>query len=174
MIKSPPHERSCEDCTLCCKVFEVPPIDNKPRGQWCKHCKPGKGCGIWEARPQFCRDFQCLFILDARLGPEWRPNTSKFVLNKANATTLHVTVDPGAPQAYRKEPYFTALKRMAQDAMGQGGSIVIFTGDRKYLLLPDGEHLLGGRGENLSWQVSASAGGYRVQVARQDDAAAAA
>ena len=41
----PAPGRECGACTLCCKVFDVPVLE-KPAGQWCKHCLPGRGCGI--------------------------------------------------------------------------------------------------------------------------------
>jgi hypothetical protein len=44
-------ERSCGDCTLCCKVMAVEAL-GKPAGSWCSHCKPGRGCLIYETRPE--------------------------------------------------------------------------------------------------------------------------
>jgi hypothetical protein len=145
--------RSCGDCTLCCKVYPVPVME-KPRGVWCKECKPGRGCGIWQDRPQFCREFHCTYILDQRLGPEWKPNVAKFVMNWAAKGMLHVTVDPNFPLSYRKEPYYRALKDTSRACMAKDESIVIFSGNNKYLMLPDGEHLIGPRDARNEWYVN--------------------
>jgi hypothetical protein len=150
---APVAVRSCGDCTLCCKVFAVPPIENKPRDQWCKHCKPGQGCGIWQERPQFCRDFHCLWVKDARLEQAWKPNVAKFVMNWASDTQLNITCDPGSPMAHRKEPYWTSLKDSARRFAGEGKHVVIHTGAQKFVLLPDGERLLGARDAYIEFRV---------------------
>jgi hypothetical protein len=158
--------RSCGSCALCCKVFAIPPVDDKPRGIWCKHCKPGRGCGIWETRPQMCADFYCLWLRDARLGPEWKPDTAKFVMVWANELVLNITTDPQNPLAYRREPFFANLRDTAEKFLKTGQNIVIYKGEQKFLLLPDGEHLIGGRDEQLEWRVKilTSAAGRRFEL----------
>jgi len=37
--------RACGTCTLCCKVVAVTELA-KAAGQWCLHCRPGRGCSI--------------------------------------------------------------------------------------------------------------------------------
>jgi hypothetical protein len=174
---APTYARSCGNCTLCCKVYPVP-VMNKPRSVWCKECKPGKGCGIWETRPEFCRDFHCLWIKDQRMGPEWQPNVAKFVMNWAAKGVLHVTVDPNFPLSYRKEPYYRALKDSARRCMEKNESIVIFSGDNKYLMLPDGEHLIGPRDDTIEWYVNMRPDGdrtiYKVVITQHTKAVAAA
>jgi hypothetical protein len=145
--------RSCGDCTLCCKVYPIPPME-KQRNVWCKACKPGRGCDIWVERPQMCRDFNCTWITDHRLGPEWKPNVAKFVMNWATKEHLHITVDPGSPLSYRKEPYYTGLKATAERCMAKNESVIIFSGENKFLMLPDGEQLIGPREEHLEWYVN--------------------
>ena len=71
--------RACGTCTLCCKVIAVVDFD-KPPGVWCPHCVRGKGCGIYETRPTDCRTFFCEWMLTTSLGPEWKPERSKFAL----------------------------------------------------------------------------------------------
>ncbi|MGL4635549.1 MAG: hypothetical protein ACRCWF_06195 [Beijerinckiaceae bacterium] len=144
--------RTCGTCTLCCKVYEVPPV-SKPRDQWCKHCKPGQGCSIWEDRPQFCRDFHCTWIQDTSFGPEWQPSVSKFVMNWADEKQLFVTVDHTQPVAYRREPYYSHFKKLAANWLPSSRFIVIFVGDKKMLLLPDGEQYLGTRNDTASYRV---------------------
>ena len=38
----------------------------KPADVWCEHAgdHPGGGCGIYEERPQSCRDFKCSWLQD--------------------------------------------------------------------------------------------------------------
>jgi hypothetical protein len=159
--------RSCGSCTLCCKVFAVPPVENKPRGVWCKHCKPGQGCGIWQTRPEFCREFHCLWIKDVNLGPQWQPNVAKFVMNWWSETTLHITCDPASPMAYRQEPYWTSLRDTARK-IAPNGRILIFKGNHKYVLLPDGERLLGDRDAQVDFRIAmetrASGTSYFIDV----------
>jgi hypothetical protein len=64
--------RSCGTCTLCCKALHVEGIDKEP-GEWCPHCAPGEGCGIYERRPPSCRSFNCLWLL-GHLGDGDRPD----------------------------------------------------------------------------------------------------
>lgn len=98
---------------MCCKVYEVPPVD-KARGVWCKHCKPGRGCGIWNSRPQFCRDFHCHWIFDTSFGDEWKPEKSKLVMNyRPNDNAFVVMVDPGSPGAWLRQPYQSSLRALA-------------------------------------------------------------
>jgi hypothetical protein len=135
--------RSCGSCTLCCKLFPVPDLA-KPAGKWCQHIAQGRGCGMHEARPQVCRSFWCQWIENPDLGPEWKPEISKFVLSIYPGTnSLAVTVDPGVPGAWRREPYLSGLRQFAAVALAQGDQVIVFTGDRGTAVLPDGEAELG-------------------------------
>lgn len=92
---APTFKRTCGTCTLCCKVYGIPATDSAI-GSWCKHCEPGKGCGIWETRPDFCRSFFCNWIMLDWLGEEWRPDVSKIVFTMDPASGyLMFQVDPG-------------------------------------------------------------------------------
>jgi hypothetical protein len=137
-------DRSCGTCTLCCKVFDVPPVDNKPRGVWCKHCTPGRGCGIWQTRPDFCRDFHCMWIKDATLGPEWKPDIAKFVLNyRRDLGVLNVMVDIKTPNVWRQEPYLSGLRDFAARASAFKHIVQITVGKRLIVLSPEREFDMG-------------------------------
>lgn len=43
----------------------------KPVGEWCPHCKPGKGCTIYADRPKECADFMCQWLADPILSDEF-------------------------------------------------------------------------------------------------------
>ena len=131
--------RSCGSCSLCCKVLTIALFD-KPAGQWCSHAKPGKGCGIHQSRPFVCRSFFCEWMIAKGLGDEWKPERAKFAIlvrNDGNRLTAHV--DPGAPNAWKREPYYTNFKRWA----AEGGLknpiklIDIMVGERLTVVLPD-------------------------------------
>jgi uncharacterized protein len=108
--------RSCGDCSLCCKLLAIDaehaPEIAKPANTWCKHCaKPG--CGIYDRRPQLCRDFQCEWLKNERLDDAWYPLTSGMILSYVEASeTLFVVVDPDRPDAHRKQPYAHDIARM--------------------------------------------------------------
>jgi len=90
--------RACGDCTLCCKVMAIEEL-SKPAGQWCRHCKPGSGCQIYDGRPAECRYFNCLWLIDQRFGPHWKPNKSKLVLTTSE-DGIEVRCDPTFPDAW--------------------------------------------------------------------------
>ena len=82
----------CGTCTECCYYMEVSDI-RKPVCHDCQHLQPVefvnvptgtnigkfKGCSIYEARPQPCRDFECLWLQsqskDKPMPRKLRPDT---------------------------------------------------------------------------------------------------
>ena len=135
----PAPGRACGACTLCCKVYDVPSLA-KPAGRWCGHCKPGRGCGIHDARPDHCRAFHCLWMMADWLGPEWKPDRARMVLTIDPATrALLVQVDPGHPAAWRAEPYRSQLRRWAAAGAADARRVVVFVNKRATLVLPDRE-----------------------------------
>ena len=96
--------KACGACGMCCKVLHISELE-KPAGVWCGHFKKGSGCGDYAGRPSACRGFLCLWITQDFLGPDWKPEKARFVLTMDAATRwLFVQADPGAAQAWRKEP----------------------------------------------------------------------
>ena len=69
--------RECGDCTLCCKLPAIK--DFKEGYSWCKNCDIGKGCKIYETRPQPCIDFDCMWK-DERTNEELKPNKVGFFI----------------------------------------------------------------------------------------------
>lgn len=101
-------ERTCGECTLCCKLMGVPEI-RKPPARWCADCERGKGCGIYETRPNSCRNFQCFWLMDDGFPDEFRPDRIGALasLNDTpDSCVLHV--DPARPRALSR-PETTAL-----------------------------------------------------------------
>lgn len=143
--------RECGDCGLCCKLLAVDEI-GKPAGEWCAHFAPGRGCGIYDRRPTACATFQCLWLKQSELGPEWQPNKARFVLYfDGGGTQLVVNVDPTQPKAWRKEPYLGTLRDWARHGIDSGVQVVVKIRQRVIALLPDREIDLGeiGEGERI-------------------------
>jgi hypothetical protein len=111
---------------------------DKPRGKWCDHAMPGRGCAIYAQRPESCRVFSCLWLLDEALGPEWKPEKSKLVIVPDNDTrATRVYVDASSPDAWKKEPYFSSLLDFMGKGLAEGRLLFINIGTRHGLLLPD-------------------------------------
>jgi hypothetical protein len=128
--------KACDDCGLCCKTMGVPELD-KPADTWCTHFAFGRGCNIYDSRPSGCRGFYCRWIQDPSLGPEWKPNKCKLVLFQDRRDQMLVHVDPGAPGAWQREPYFSRLVQMARNGLAQDALLLILERGKISVLLPD-------------------------------------
>lgn len=72
--------RSCGTCTVCCYALPIdaPDIQKMP-GAVCENCT-GRGCRIYETRPEPCRKFFCGWWLLPQLDDEWRPDRSGILI----------------------------------------------------------------------------------------------
>jgi len=135
--------KSCGTCTLCCKVMGITAL-KKAKGTWCSHCSPGQGCQIYSERPDECRHFSCLWLVDPDLGPEWKPERSKMVITVSNGgRQLELRCDPGYPDAWRRQPYHQKIQEWALAAKPRDGSIIVSVGLQLTLIVPEGEFRLG-------------------------------
>jgi hypothetical protein len=134
--------RACGSCTLCCKVVSIAELA-KPAGEWCRHCRPGKGCGIHLTRPFVCRGAYCEWMISKGLGPEWKPEKAKFALFKTNAgRRLTAHVDPGYPSAWRRSPYYENFKAWAREGAQRTPDlhlVDVMIGEHAIVILPDRE-----------------------------------
>ncbi len=159
-------DRTCGPCNLCCKVFNFPDLD-KPAGKWCQHVEQGKGCKIYDDRPGFCRTFFCEWRLSPTLGPEWKPDRARFVLSTYPGTTaLAVTLDPGAPGAWRKEPYYSQIKEWGRHALVNGSQVMVLSGNRVTIVLPTSDVDVGVLQTGDKINVFQTNGTYSVEVER--------
>src|SRR5690349_15196843 len=72
--------RSCGTCTVCCYTLPIDtPEFQKMPGAVCKNCA-GRGCGIYETRPNPCRGFYCGWWMIPQLDDEWRPDRSGILI----------------------------------------------------------------------------------------------
>jgi hypothetical protein len=129
--------RSCGTCSMCCKVYSIKEL-SKPAGQWCIHAVRGSGCSIHPNRPRSCREFFCSWLVDPNLGPEWKPEVSRFVLS-ADAThqAIMVTVDPGRPLAWKREPYYAVLKQFSEVFFRINQKVLVNLNGHITVVLPD-------------------------------------
>ena len=123
--------RNCDDCTMCCKLGAIEEL-NKPDGEWCPDCIPGKGCGVYETRPQICRGFHCFFLL-SDLSEEWRPSHCKFMVSTLMDGAVAISVDAARPDAWKKEPYFSMIRQWSKEAT----RVVVFVGLRAIAVYPE-------------------------------------
>lgn len=130
--------RTCGSCSLCCKLMAVP--DVTPANAWCTHCAPGHGgCRIYGTRPEPCREFACMWLIDAKFADYWYPRHSRIVIDMklqvGRPGVLSFIVDPAYPKRWTHEPWFSDIKALAKAGMeGRGGvrwSTVIMIGDEK-------------------------------------------
>jgi hypothetical protein len=133
--------RTCADCMLCCKVMAIEELAN-PAGRWCQHCRQGRGCLIYDDRPAECRAFSCLWLLDERFGPHWRPSKSKMVLT-TSADGIEIRCDPGFPDAWRKQPFRSEIDRLAASGEMHDVTVLILAGERAVMVTGDREFDLG-------------------------------
>ena len=130
---------------LCCKLMGITEL-NKPMHQWCPHCVKGRGCGIYESRPNECRTFNCDWLVTPALGDEWAPQRSKMILlqlTNGESDKLVVHVDPSSPLAWTKEPYYSQLKKWARSIEARDGLINVRIGKRLIVVLPNKDVDLG-------------------------------
>jgi hypothetical protein len=141
-------DRACGTCTLCCKLLEIDTSElTKPPGVWGQHCTPGQGCGIYPTRPRLCRTFACGWLINPRLGAEWKPNRAKIVLNHdiaANGVSrASFVVDPSFPGRWREEPYYSVIRQCAYRGLAARGAAHCWTyiriAQRALLVLPHEE-----------------------------------
>lgn len=138
--------RSCDGCTLCCKVMSVAALD-KPKSVWCPHCAVGKGCKIYETRPPECRGFYCGYRQIVYLNDYWFPADCKMLVlwekTADEGERMCIHVDPGYPGAWRAEPFFSEIKQMAVAGVDAGRSVVVIIGQRAVAIFPNEEVDLG-------------------------------
>lgn len=141
-ILQPHPSRSCGDCCLCCKVMKVADL-NPPKlaNVWCQHCAPSSllPCSVYSTRPESCRDFVCSWL--AGIIPEpLKPNKTKCVLSTATVTIsgkpiecLNVYVDPGYPDAWKRDPVRAYLNVLAKKLPNY--PIVILVGEERIVIV---------------------------------------
>ena len=134
----------CGTCTACCRIFDIPELE-KPAGKWCEHCEIGRGCSIYDSRPQMCRDYECLWLQAQQkgnfplMGPEARPDKCKVVFTPTtNETIIAAITMPHAPDAWMRG----AAKNVVEQLVRGGMAVVAGTptSTRRTMIDKDGTH----------------------------------
>ncbi len=99
--------------------MEVVPEVKPDQHDWCRHADPTASCGackIYQSRPDPCRTFHCMWLLDDRIKDHWFPARAKIVINAIAGPpkTVAFIVDPAYPNRWREEPWFSDIKAMAR------------------------------------------------------------
>jgi uncharacterized protein len=118
--------RTCSGCTLCCSLLGIVEL-KKPVFTICKHCVIGKGCKIYEVRPQTCAGFYCSYRISADLPEYWNPKICGMVLHRdANGGTdiISVICSNSAKHRWKQEPYWNDIKQIAADVHIRQGAYV--------------------------------------------------
>lgn len=136
------HGRECGDCSMCCKIMEIPEL-NKPTGAWCEHVLKRRGCAIYETRPPSCAAFYCGYLIWPMAGEHWLPRKCKMVIVMEDENRMAIHVDPATPNVWRAEPHYSDLKWWAQQAAQHDQQLVVSIARRMIALLPDSDIDLG-------------------------------
>jgi len=135
--------RSCAGCTMCCKLLSIGEL-NKPQQQWCTHCDIGVGCKIHANKPTECSAFFCQYLLRADLEEDWKPSKCRMVLSyESGPKRIVIHVDEGRKDAWKREPYYSQIKRWAQMAVVNQGQVIVWQGLDAIAVLPHRDINLG-------------------------------
>jgi len=129
--------RNCTGCTRCCELLSVAELD-KPPMVACTHCHVAGGCRIYRHRPTECRQFFCGYLIDPALDERWKPSNAKLLValdEYPYAVAIHV--DASSPDAWRREPYYSQIRRWAQLAARRHAQVVVWQGDTKIVVSPE-------------------------------------
>jgi hypothetical protein len=128
---------------MCCKLLGIKELD-KPAMTWCTHCAPGVGCKIYDSRPAECAGFYCDYLTRKELDERWYPAHSKMVVvYREKARSLTVYADPDRRGSWRREPYYSQIKRWAGVLYPQRGQVVIWEGHEVIAVMPNRDKKLG-------------------------------
>ena len=133
----------CGECTMCCRVFAIPLLQ-KPAGAWCTHCDIGKGCKIYESRPDVCIDFECLWLQSHGesgnpMPIELRPDKCKVMFSgTTNPEVVNALTMPGMTNALQNPAVRKVISILVK------GGVAVATGvlsaRRMILIDSEGEH----------------------------------
>lgn len=103
----------------------------------CRHCIAGVGCRDYDARPESCRTFRCVWLQTqdgaAPLAPELRPDRSRVVMSTTDAgETIVLNVAPDRRDAWQQGVMGELVARMLRDRV----KVVVKCGERLQPLLP--------------------------------------
>jgi hypothetical protein len=138
-----PAPKVCGECMMCCKLPSIEEPLHKPENKWCINALPGRGCKIYETRPQPCRNFHCDWLLQPGLGDEWKPSRARFLMYDSPDGRAVILVDPATPHAWKGPVFYPVLKQGAVRRLELEGRITtVLVGERLFIILPDRDEVL--------------------------------
>jgi hypothetical protein len=88
--------RECSACTVCCKIVPIHTNElKKTANVLCQHCDEGRGCRVYQARPEVCRGFYCEWRLNPHIPGTWRPDKSGIFMERVAREHIE-----GIPKGY--------------------------------------------------------------------------
>ena len=136
--------RKCGTCRECCIALEVKSVD-KPAGKFCKHlCRVG--CGIYEARPDECREYNCLWLEGGV--PRWaKPNMTHVVPWRAGIKSPDGSIAPVLRLSFNAK--YKRHKRVMRWAKQVSHKLLVLLSDGKLSeAMLDGEIVASRTGNN--------------------------
>lgn len=109
----------CGSCSACCRVFAVPEVKTK-HFDWCDHCEIGKGCKIYDTRPETCVKYECMWLECKKAGmtipDNLRPDKSKCVISMTTSPhVVNIVTLPGYDNAWKAPGIVAFIKRVVAD-----------------------------------------------------------
>jgi hypothetical protein len=84
----------CGECTLCCKLIDIPWMKSPPL-EYCSKCIPGKGCGIWDNVPKDCKEYECAYRQMDNISIMLRPDNCHMIFEKLTEDIFLGLLEPG-------------------------------------------------------------------------------
>jgi uncharacterized protein len=120
---------------MCCTALEIPEL-KKPAGPACPNCILSGGCTIYERRPQVCRDFECLWLVQRELPPNMRPDIiGTLFMDDDDTDEYRAVCAPERPLAWRNPRVFAHLVAVAKS----GRTVVAKAGLSSWRIFASGE-----------------------------------
>jgi hypothetical protein len=146
---------------MCCRLLAVEELA-KAMGEACPHMLKGRGCGIYEQRPQSCRAFNCLWLTTAEMPDYWKPDRSKIVVaGDETGTLINVIVSAGYEDAWKKQPYYNDIKMWARQRRWR---VQVLTARHGWVIFPEEDLFVGERRKD---DLIVGFGYKQVGIARQ-------
>ena len=117
---------------MCCKTMGVVELE-KPSGTWCVNCAIGKGCKIYDARPESCRNFTCLWLA-GYVPLQFKPDAVRAVITTwPEVDGIVVNLEQDKYDQVGHGPFWDWIEAIAR----HGVPIAVVCGDRKEVVTLD-------------------------------------